>query len=101
MVDTPSHNKSKVVTLRVPPRELRAILGQPEIYSLPVEAQKERLEYLTHTALHLILGSKKRFPSIQILKKAGSPAVLDIAPAVWDARHFQVRRKVTPTKHGI
>lgn len=77
--------------LQVPPTSLRAIVGIPELYSLPREVQAKRLEHLTHAALHSILGSHKRLSGIRVLKTAGSLAALDIAPAVWSPRYVQVR----------
>lgn len=82
--------KSKVVTLKVLPGELRRILELPEICNLPLDLQEQRLEHLTHTALHLFLGSRKRFPGFQILKKPESITALEVAPAVWSFRYFQV-----------
>lgn len=90
VVNTPPHRKSKIATLQVPPSNLRAIIGIPHIYSLPSAAQKTRLERLTHTALHLILGSKKRIAGMRTLNHAGSTPVLEIAPAVWSSQYFQV-----------
>lgn len=63
----------------------------PEISSLPLLLQERRLEHLTHTALHLIMGSRRRFAGIEFLKKSVSPTALEVAPAVWSARYFQVR----------
>lgn len=85
------HRKSKIVTLKVPPDELRKILGVPQIYGLALELQGKRLEHLTHTALHSVLGSRKRFSGIQFLEKPESPTVLDISPGVWNSRYFQAR----------
>ncbi|KAJ4424466.1 hypothetical protein N0V82_000790 [Gnomoniopsis sp. IMI 355080] len=53
------------------------------------DLQEQRLEHLTHTALHLFLGSKKRVSGIQTLKKRVSPTALEVAPAVWSSQYFQ------------
>lgn len=87
----PRPKKSWAVTLKVSPEQLRKIARKkPVIYSLAPDSQKERLEILTHTALNSLLGLKKRFSGVQFLARTESSSLLEMAPAVWNARYFLV-----------
>lgn len=84
---------SRIVTLNVPSHELQRITGRPnrpsEFHDLPPGLQEERLKHLTHNALNLLVGLKKRPPGLRLLKPLQSPALLDLAPAVWNSVSFQ------------
>lgn len=90
-----STNGARIVTLNVPPYELKRITGGPsqlcKFHDLPPDLQAEKLNHLTHNALNLIVGLKKKPPGVRLLKSSKLPALLDLAPAVWNSVHFQVR----------
>lgn len=67
-----------------------ATVDEPELYSLAAESQEKRLESLTNVALNSLFGLKKRFPGVRLTGRAKFPALLDLSPAVWNARYFQV-----------
>ncbi|KAJ0125167.1 hypothetical protein J7T55_006511 [Diaporthe amygdali] len=58
-------------------------------WSLAPNVQAERVTHLTHHALNLVLGMKKRSPGIRYLKRTKPPALLELAPGVWNAQYFQ------------
>lgn len=102
-IGKPSIN-SRIVTLNVPPHELQRITGRPnqpsEFHDLPPGTQEERLTHLTHNALNLVIGLKKRPPGLRLLKPPQSPALLDLAPAVWNSVYFQdlfARTRLVPS----
>lgn len=74
-----------------PPRLQEAAVDEPELYSLAPELQEIRLESLTHVALNSLFGLKKRFSGVRLTGRAKFPTLLDLTPAVWNARYFQVR----------
>lgn len=48
--------------------------------------------HLTHNALHLMLGTRKRCLGDLCLDGTKPPALLELAPAVWNAQYFQVSK---------
>lgn len=88
-----TNNDSRIVTLRVSPLALRRITGIQEssnFCNLPSDVQAEELKHLTHNALNLIVGLKKKPTDVRLLKRSRSPTLLDLAPAVWNSTYFQV-----------
>lgn len=84
-------NKSRTITSKGSPKQLpRVARKQPVTYSWVPSLQEGRLEQLTHTALYYLLGLKKKFSDTHFLVRADSPSLLEMAPAVWNARYFLV-----------
>lgn len=61
-------------------------------WGLPLDVQTERVVHLTHNALNIMLGMRKRCPGIWCLNGTKPPALLELAPAVWNAQYFQVSK---------
>lgn len=61
-------------------------------WCLPPDVQAERVVHLTHNALSLLLGMRRRCLGIWCLQGTKPPALLELAPAVWNAQYFQVRK---------
>ncbi|PSR82236.1 hypothetical protein BD289DRAFT_21626 [Coniella lustricola] len=59
------------------------------MYNLASGLRNSRIEHLTHIAINLVLGYRKRFMEIKSDRRLDSPTLLDIAPAVWNAYYFQ------------
>lgn len=76
---------------RTPPTEPCSV-NIATFWDLSHEVQAERVVYLTQNALNLMLGMRKRCLGIRFLRGTKPPALLEIAPAVWNARHFQVSK---------
>lgn len=70
-------------------------------WSLAPNVQAERVTHLTHHALNLVLGMKKRSPGIRYLKRTKPPALLELAPGVWNAQYFQVSQCDKSHNHGL
>ncbi|ROV97703.1 hypothetical protein VMCG_07364 [Cytospora schulzeri] len=79
---------ARIITLKAPPHELQRITGRPnqpsEFHDLAPDLQAEKLRHLTHNALNLLVGLKKKPSGIRFLKPPKSPSLLDLAPAVWN-----------------
>ncbi|KUI60626.1 hypothetical protein VP1G_07825 [Cytospora mali] len=58
-------------------------------YNSSLSLQAERLKSLTHNALNVMIGLKKRPSGIRLLKPSKSPTLLDLAPAILNAVFFQ------------
>lgn len=92
--------KSRLTTLKVLPHELRrTAVENPGFYGLATGLQQERLQNLTHTALKSLLGLGKRFLGFRFLHRPECPTLLEIAPAVWNARYFQVHLQISLASH--
>jgi hypothetical protein len=59
-------------------------------WSLSFDMQAEIVVYLTQHASNLLLGMKRRCLGIQYLGRTRPLALLELAPAVWNAQYFQV-----------
>lgn len=81
---------------RTPPAEPGPV-NIVAFWDLSYEVQAERVVYLTQNALNLMLGMRRRCLGIRFLKGTKPPALLEIAPAVWNARHFQVSNLTAST----
>lgn len=92
---TRSSKETRVVTLKVPHHKLQSITGGlnqfSEFHNLPPDLQAERLKQLTHHALNLLVGLKKKPCGVWLMKPSKLPTLLDLAPAVWNSVSFQVR----------
>lgn len=61
-------------------------------WDLPLDIQADRVVHLTHNALDRMLGTRKRCVGIWCFKGTKPPALLELAPAVWNAQYFQVSK---------
>lgn len=85
------HKRPMMVTSNAsPPLLQEAAADEPELHSLAPELQEKRLESLTHVALNSLFGLRKRFSGVRITGRAKFPILLDLTPAVWNARYFRV-----------
>ncbi|KAF3766222.1 hypothetical protein M406DRAFT_330055 [Cryphonectria parasitica EP155] len=88
----PPHTQQFRDFRRNPPRKARGATRDQRdipIYDLGSNLQKDKLGSLTHAALSLLLGSRKRFDGIRCIRPRDCVTLLDIAPAVWSAHYFQ------------
>lgn len=77
-----------------PPKLPGVTTDGPDIYTLTPDQQKKRLARLTHISLNSLLGLRKKYSGCQIQGRAQCPTLLEMAPAVWNARYFQVRSRI-------
>lgn len=84
-------SRARRVTLKHhSPRPSKVTIYQPEIYTLMPDQQEKRLEGLTHISLNVLLGLRRKYSGCQVQGRAIFPTLMEMAPAVWNARYFQV-----------
>lgn len=86
-----SHTRYNLRKLGGTTREPRPV-NIAAFWGLPLDLQAGRVVHLTHNALNLMLGMRKRCLGIWCLKWTSPPALLELAPAVWNAQYFQVSK---------
>lgn len=85
------YNLRKLTRASIEPRPVNIVA----FWSLSFEMQADRVVYLTQNALNLLLGMKRRCLGIQYLEGTRPLALLELAPAVWNAQYFQVSESVS------
>lgn len=83
------HTRYDFRNLAATPSEPRSV-HPAAFWGLPPELQADRVVHLTHNALNLMLGMRRRYRGIWCLRGTKPPALLELAPAVWNAQYFQV-----------
>lgn len=82
------YNLRKLVKLQTEPRNVEVAA----FWALSLSEQAERLVELARNGLNLMLGLRTRYLGFLYLGGTKSPALLELAPAVWNAQYFQVSR---------
>lgn len=85
------HTRYNLRNLGGAPSEPRSV-NTAVFWRLPPDVQAERVVHLTHNALNLLLGMRRKSMGIWCLKGTKPPALLELAPAVWNAQYFQVSK---------
>lgn len=80
---------------------LRKLAGTPSepdpvcavaFWGLPLDVQAERVVHLTQNALNQMLGMRRRCLGVRCVHRTKPPALLELAPALWNAQYFQVSK---------
>ncbi|KAG8160575.1 hypothetical protein KVR01_010111 [Diaporthe batatas] len=79
------YNLREVVRAQTEPRHVKVAA----FWALPLTEQAERLVELAQNALNLMLGLRTRYLGFLHMGGTKPPALLELAPAVWNAQYFQ------------
>lgn len=70
----------------------------PETLNLTPQLKQKVLTTLTHAGIASLFGFGQKLPGIRISNRRQCLGPLDIAPAVWNTRYFQVGNASQPSK---
>lgn len=82
------YNLRRLVKAQTEPRPVRVAA----FWALPLTEQAGKLVELARNALSLMLGLRTRYLGFLYLGGTKPPALLELAPAVWNAQYFQVSK---------
>lgn len=94
------HTRYNLRKLAETPSEPRPVCAAA-FWGLPLDVQAARVVHLTHNALNFVLGMRRRCVGVRCLKRTKPPALLELAPALWNAQYFQVSKSDSSSSRGL